>query len=242
MSANLKEMPETKNSDVRLTSVLPTYKMEYTDGTNWYSLVTENLLNMTVKLPVTAATTGSNLNATYSNGTSGVGATLTNAGTQAALVIDGVTLSVGQRVLVKDQTSQVQNGVYTVTNTGSASTNWVLTRATDYDSLYLINPGNVIVVASGTVNGTTSWMQNSAQPSAIGTSNITFVTLSQPGVTSVTGTTNQISVVTASGVATVSITANPVIPGTAGMTLPGGSTAQRPSTPMAGTIRFNNGT
>jgi len=241
MSANLKETFETKNPDVRLTSVLPTYKMEYTDGTNWYSLVTENLLNMTVKLPVVAATM-SNLNATYNNGTFGIGATLTNAGTQAALVIDGVTLSVGQRVLVPYQTSQVQNGVYTVTNAGSTSTNWILTRATDYDSLYLINPGNVIVVASGTVNGTTSWMQNSAQPSVIGTSNITFVTLSQPGVTSVVGTTNQISVVTASGVATVSITANPVIPGTAGMTLPGGSTAQRPSTPAAGTLRFNNGT
>jgi hypothetical protein len=34
-----------------------------------------------------------NLNATYANGTAGVGATLTNAGTQAALVIDGVTLN-----------------------------------------------------------------------------------------------------------------------------------------------------
>lgn len=244
MSANLKETFETKNPDVRLTSVLPSYKMEYTDGTNWYSLATENLLNMTVKLPVIAATT-SYLNATYSNGTSGVGATLTNAGTQAALVIDNITLSVGQRVLVPYQTyqtSKVQNGVYTVTNAGSASTNWVLTRATDYDSLYLINPGNVIVVASGTVNGTTSWMQNSAQPTAIGTSDITFVTLSRPGVASVVGTTNQIIVATTSGVATISITANPVIPGTAGITLPGGSTAQRPSTPVAGTLRFNNGT
>ena len=132
MSANLKESSETKNPEVRLTSVLPTYKMEYTDGANWYSLVTENLLNMTVKLPVIVATT-SNLDATYNNGTSGVGATLTNAGTQAVLVIDGVTLSVGQRVLVPCQTSQVQNGVYTVTNAGSASTNWVLTRATDYE-------------------------------------------------------------------------------------------------------------
>jgi hypothetical protein len=241
MSANLKEEPVVQKLGNGLSSILPIYKLEYTDGTNWYSLVTENLLNMTVKLPVIAATT-SNLNATYSNGSSGVGATLTNAGTQAALVIDGVTLSVGQRVLVLYQTSQVQNGVYTVTNAGSASTNWVLTRATDYDSLYLINPGNVIVVASGTVNGTTSWMQNSAQPTAIGTSNITFVTLSKPGVSSVVGTTNQISVVTASGVATVSITANPVIPGTAGMTIPGGSIAQRPGTPTAGTLRFNNGT
>jgi len=229
-------------STPNLQSILPVYKLEYTDGANWYSLVTENLLNMMLKAPCTAATTGSNLNATYNNGSAGVGATLTNAGTQAAFVMDGISLSVGQRVLIKDQTSQFQNGVYVVTNIGSASSNWVLTRAADYDSLYLMNPGNVIVITSGTINSTTSWMQNSAQPTAIGTSNITFVTLSQPGVTSVVGTTNQITVATASGVATVSITANPVIPGTAGMTIPGGSTVQRPATPVAGTLRFNNGT
>jgi len=229
-------------STPNLQSILPVYKLEYTDGANWYSLVTENLLNMMLKAPCTSATTGSNLNATYNNGSSGVGATLTNAGTQAALVMDGITLSLGQRVLIKDQTSQFQNGIYVVTNIGSTSSNWVLTRAIDYDSLYLMNPGNVIVITSGTINSTTSWMQNSAQPAAIGTSNITFVTLSQPGVTSVVGTTNQITVATASGVATISITANPVIPGTAGMTIPGGSTAQRPATPVAGTLRFNNGT
>ncbi len=74
------------------------------------------------------------LNATYDNGTSGVGATLTNNGTQAALVIDGVTLATSDRVLIYNQTNAFENGIYTVTNTGSASTNWVLTRATDADS------------------------------------------------------------------------------------------------------------
>ena len=75
-----------------------------------------------------------NLNATYDNGTSGVGATLTNNGTQAALVIDGVTLATSDRVLIYNQTNAFENGIYTVTNTGSVSTNWVLTRATDADS------------------------------------------------------------------------------------------------------------
>jgi hypothetical protein len=55
-----------------------------------------------------------NLNATYNNGSSGVGATLTNAGTQTALVLDGITMAVNDRVLVMDQTTQTQNGVYTV--------------------------------------------------------------------------------------------------------------------------------
>lgn len=75
-----------------------------------------------------------NLNATYDNGTDGVGATLTNAGTQEALVIDGVTMVLNDRVLVYEQTDASENGIYTVTNVGSASTNWVLTRATDADS------------------------------------------------------------------------------------------------------------
>jgi hypothetical protein len=74
------------------------------------------------------------LSATYDNGTSGVGATLTNNGTQAALVIDGVTLATSDRVLIYNQTNAFENGIYTVTDTGSASTNWVLTRATDADS------------------------------------------------------------------------------------------------------------
>lgn len=79
------------------------------------------------RITVTVATTAS-LTSTYNNGSSGVGATLTNSGTQAALKIDGVTLSAGNRVLVKNQTNEAQNGVYTVTTVGSVSTNWVLTR------------------------------------------------------------------------------------------------------------------
>lgn len=79
------------------------------------------------------------LNGTYNNGTAGVGATLTNAGTQAALVIDGVTLAVSDRVLIYNQTDATENGIYTVTNTGSPTTNWVLTRATDADSYGLGN-------------------------------------------------------------------------------------------------------
>lgn len=62
---------------------------------------------------------------------SGVGATLTNAGAQAALSIDGISLSVNDRVMVRLQTNGEENGVYVVTTVGSGATNWVLTRATD---------------------------------------------------------------------------------------------------------------
>lgn len=83
--------------------------------------------------PVAAATTA-NLTATYNNGTSGVGATLTNSGSNEALSIDGYSLSLNQRVLVKNQTTGSQNGLYYVSTVGDGSTPWVLTRATDADN------------------------------------------------------------------------------------------------------------
>jgi len=96
-----------------------------------------------------------NLNATYNNGTAGVGATLTNAGTQAALVIDGVTVSVADRVLVYQQTTQTQNGIYVVSDVGSGSTNWILTRSSDADT-YVINS------AAGLSEGSTVFVQQGA--------------------------------------------------------------------------------
>jgi hypothetical protein len=66
-------------------------------------------------------------------GNPGVGATLTNAGANAAISIDGVALSSTNRVLVQGQTNQFENGVYTVTTVGNGSTAWVFTRATTED-------------------------------------------------------------------------------------------------------------
>ena len=74
--------------------------------------------------------TTANLTATYNNGTAGVGATLTNSGAQGTLTLDSTAANLNDRILVKDQTTSTQNGIYTVTNVGGASTNWILTRAT----------------------------------------------------------------------------------------------------------------
>ena len=124
-----------------------------------------------------------NLNATYNNGASGVGATLTNAGTQAALVIDGVTLSVNDRVLIYNQTNATQNGVYTVTNTGSVSTNWVLTRSTDtdtygFDSPNALSEGSTFFVTSGATGAGETYTCNTSGVITFGTTNITFVQIS----------------------------------------------------------------
>ena len=129
------------------------------------------------------AETTANLNATYSNGSSGVGATLTNAGTQAAIVIDGVTLSATNRVMVQDQTNQAHNGVYTVTTVGSASTNWVLTRATDADSYAPSDPdalgaGDAFFITEGTVHGGELDVMTTTGVITFGTTNIVFALVS----------------------------------------------------------------
>jgi hypothetical protein len=125
------------------------------------------------------AETTANLNATYNNGSSGVGATLTNAGTQAALVLDGVTLVAADRVMVQDQTNAAHNGIYTVTTVGSGSTNWVLTRATDADSYGPSDPnslgeGDAFFITEGTVHGGELDVMSTAGTIVFGTTDIVF--------------------------------------------------------------------
>lgn len=120
----------------------------------------------------TYATTAA-LTVVYANGASGVGATLTNAGAMAAFSVDGASPAVNTRVLVKDQASTFQNGIYTVTTVGSGAVNWVLTRATDYDQIAEITAGSLVSISAGTVNATTSWLQT-ATVTAIGTDPVTY--------------------------------------------------------------------
>ncbi len=119
------------------------------------------------------AATTANLTATYSNGASGVGATLTNSGALAAFSVDGQTPSIGARILVKDQSTQTQNGIYVVTVAGSGSVAWVLTRADNYDTPSQINSGDIVPVSSGTQNAGSLWRQT-ATVTTVGSSNITF--------------------------------------------------------------------
>ena len=126
-------------------------------------------------------TTNGALTATYANGTSGVGATLTNSGTQAAITIDSIVLSVGDRVLVKDQASGLQNGFYKVTTAGSVSTNWVLTRSTDADENTEITPGAFTFVEEGTNGASNGYVCTNTGSITIGTTGISFVQFSGAG-------------------------------------------------------------
>lgn len=213
------------------------YELQYSNG--WFEVATVNwVLSINRQIvPATVATT-SGLTATYASGTNGIGATLTNSDAQGTLVIDGVTLATDSRVLVKDQVNSSQNGIYTVTDTGSVSSNWILTRSDDYDVAGRIKKGDVIPVIKGNSNKASLWMQTS-EVVLIGISDITFFSVDRNSFTAINGTTNQIDVNIDGGIATISLADNPVLPGTASVTIPVGTTEQRPASPTIGMIRFN---
>lgn len=123
------------------------------------------------------ATTTANLNVIYDNGSSGSGATLTNNGAQAQLELDGVTLTTGQQVLIKNQSTQAQNGVYMVTDQGSGASDWILTRSDSYDEPSNINNAGLIAVTSGTVNSGSIFAQTDVIVT-VGTSAINFILFS----------------------------------------------------------------
>lgn len=136
---------------------------------------------------VKAATTA-NLSATYTAGTAdasgglGIGAILT-ASSNGAISIDSYSAALNDRILVKNQTTATQNGVYTVTTVGDGSTPFVLTRATDADNSPAgeLNQGDFVFVLNGTVNANMGFVMTATGTSTnptgaikIGTDNVTY--------------------------------------------------------------------
>jgi hypothetical protein len=119
---------------------------------------------------------------TYSNGTAGVGATLTETanGALTTTLIDGTgvyTLQVGDRILVKNQATAFQNGIYTVTTLGTAGTQFVLTRTTDFNSASAgpgqISTGAFCFVEQGTY-AVTQWILSTTGAVTVGTTGLSF--------------------------------------------------------------------
>jgi hypothetical protein len=127
---------------------------------------------------VRVATTA-NLTGTYNNGTAGVGATFT-ATANGAISIDGVSLSLNDRVLVKDQSTGLQNGIYTVTTVGTVSTPFVLTRATDADNSPAgeVITGDFCFTLEGTVNAGFGFTLTTTGTITIGTTTLTYTAFS----------------------------------------------------------------
>ncbi len=110
---------------------------------------------------------------TYNNGTAGVGATLTLS--SPLTVLDGHTLTNGERILVKNEATQANNGIYTWATGGT-----VLTRATDFDTAAEMASGDFTFVVYGTLYANTGWVQTDAV-TTVGTSPVVWVQFSGAG-------------------------------------------------------------
>jgi len=145
---------------------------------------------------------------TYANGTLGVGATLTG-NANGRLTVDGSAQTTGKSILVKDQATATQNGIYTITAQGDGSNPFVLTRRTDSNNSVpgQVSTGDSVYVVSGTNNGgqgftltTTGTGTNDAI--VFGTDSLTFAqftgTATFTAGAGLTSTGNVIDVVTAS--------------------------------------------
>ena len=154
-----------------------------------------------VKASVRVATTG-NLSASYNN----ANGTLT-ANSNGQISVDGVALSADDRILVKDQTTQTQNGFYKVTTAGGAGAAFVLTRTPDADAASELTAGAFTFVEEGTANADNGYVLSTDGAITLGTTNITFEQFSGAGqiaagdgltktgnTIDVVGTSNRISV------------------------------------------------
>lgn len=127
-----------------------------------------------IKASVRVATTA-NLTASFANNV------LTNTGTLAALTIDTVALTLNDRVLVWNQTSALQNGIYTVTAVGSASVAWSLTRASDANTSALVVKGMFCFVSEGSANKNKGFALITSGTIALNTTTLTFTQVSAAG-------------------------------------------------------------
>jgi hypothetical protein len=120
--------------------------------------------------------TTANLVATYNSGAQTL--TMTSVG---VLTIDGGNPTAGKRVLVKDETTGTQNGIYVVTNAGGVSIQAVLTRASDFNTTQLVKSFYWVFVNSGTVNsGLRFTLVNDKSTVVLDTTNLDFESINHP--------------------------------------------------------------
>jgi hypothetical protein len=89
--------------------------------------------------------------------------------------IDGVTLVADNRILVKNEATGANNGIYVATSLGSGSTKWVLTRSDDANTDALVMPNLLVFVSEGTYNGDAAFMLTTNASIVLNTTALTFV-------------------------------------------------------------------
>jgi hypothetical protein len=150
-----------------------------TDATN--KTYVDNLAQgFTAKPTAQVATAAALPVCTYANGTAGVGAMLTATANGVLTVDTSYAVLLGDSVLVKNQASAFQNGLYNVTTLGTGSVPWVLTRNVDMDQSTEFGGGFVPVENNGATTGNSLWLCNVANPITVGTTSVLFTQLNSP--------------------------------------------------------------
>ena len=137
--------------------------------------------NRTARLATVAALSA------YTPAGSGVGKTLT-ANSNGALTIDGLNPTNSNTVLVKNEAgaSRIHNGKYVVTDPGSPTTPWILTRSSDYDQDEEVKPAGLMQISEGNTNADTVWMLTTDAPISVDSSLLEYGPANAQGITSQT--------------------------------------------------------
>ena len=128
-----------------------------------------------VKASVKYASTA-NVTGTYDNSAGTI-----TAGSNGAFSIDGATPTAADRILLKNQTTATQNGLYLVTTVGSGSAAYVLTRTPDADAAAEITGGAFVFVEAGTANADNGYVFTHNGTPTLGTTDITVEQFSGAG-------------------------------------------------------------
>lgn len=131
-----------------------------------------------IRVPVRTAT-ASALPANTASG-SKVGKTLT-ADANGALTVDGIAVAADDRVLVKSESTGADNGVYDVTQPGTAGTPYILTRATDFDEDVEVFGALLVPVSEGSANQDSVWKLTTNDPITVDTTSLSFTELGAAG-------------------------------------------------------------
>lgn len=102
------------------------------------------------------------------------GGVLTASANGSFTSIDGIAAVVGRRYLIKDEATQAKNGIYVLTDQGSVSTPWVMTRATDADDDDDWAQGLVVFVKQGTTNAKKLFRCTNTSPPVVDSTSIAF--------------------------------------------------------------------
>ena len=153
------------------------------DPASWANAVTDELLNVILAAGLTPneAQTNQLLQAIQSFASQDFKnsvrvATTANISLSGTQTIDGIAVVAGNRVLVKNQTTASQNGIYVV-----ASGAWV--RSVDADTDIEVTPGLLVAVEQGTTQGDNIWQLVTVAPITLGTTALVFEEVAGSSVT-----------------------------------------------------------